>query len=177
MLDVITLTLLHTVLSIVGILSGLVVVGGLVAGRRLDGWTGLFLVTTVLTNASGFLFPFTSFLPSHGVGIVSLLLLPLVIWARYGKRLAGVWRTVFVAGSVAALYLNVFVLMVQLFRRVPAMLVAAPTQQEPVFLVTQLLILGMFVWLGRAAVRGYQAADALASVPAGTGAARSPALP
>jgi hypothetical protein len=112
---------------------------------------------TVLTNVTGFLFPFATFLPSHGVGIVSLLVLPVVLYARYGRQLLGSWRTVYVAGAVSALYLNVFVLMAQLFRRVPAMLASAPTQQEPAFLVTQLLVLGLFVWLGRAAVRGFRA--------------------
>jgi len=149
-----TFTVIHVVLSLVGIIAGLVVAGGLVAGKRLDGWTGLFLVTTVLTNVTGFMFPFTTFIASHGVGIVSLLILPVVIYARYGKQLAGGWRRVYVVGAVATLYLNVFVLVVQLFRRLPALLASAPTQQEPSFLVTQLGTLALFVWLGRAALKG-----------------------
>jgi hypothetical protein len=153
--DITTFTLIHVVLSLVGIFAGLVVVGGLVAGRRLDGWTGVFLVTTVLTNVSGFGFPFVTFLPSHGVGIISLVILPIVIAARYWKQLAGAWRGVYVVGSVLALYLNVFVLVVQLFRRLPALIVAAPTQKEPPFLVTQLVVLALFLWLGRAALRGF----------------------
>ena len=84
-----TFTLIHVVLSLVGILAGLVVAGGLVAGRRLDGWTGLFLATTVLTNVTGFGFPFVAFLPSHAVAILSLIVLCAVIVARYWKRLAG----------------------------------------------------------------------------------------
>jgi hypothetical protein len=155
--DITTFTLVHVALSIVGILAGLVVVGGLLAGKRLDGWTGLFLWTTLLTNATGFGFPFTTFIASHWVGIVSLLLLPVVFYARYGKQLAGWWRVTYVVGAVAALYLNVFVLIVQLFRRLPALLVSAPTQQEPPFVLTQLLMLGLFVWLGRAAVKGFRA--------------------
>jgi len=158
--DITTFTLIHVVLSLVGIVAGLVVAGGLVAGRRLDGWTGAFLVTTVLTNVTGFGFPFVTFLPSHAVGIVSLVLLPLVIAARYWKRLAGAWRNVYIVGAVFTLYLNVFVLLVQLFRRLPALIVAAPTQKEPAFLVTQLLVLAMFVGLGRAAVRGFPAVPA-----------------
>ncbi len=154
--NIITFTLVHVLLSIVGIIAGLVVAGGLVAGRRLDGWTGLFLATTVLTNVTGFFFPFTSFLPSHGVGIVSLLALPVVLYARYGKRLAGAWRRTYVVGAVFVLYLNVFVLVVQMFRRLPALLVSAPTQQEPSFLVTQLGTLALFVWLGRAALQGFR---------------------
>jgi len=153
---IITFTLIHVVLSMVGIVAGLVVAGGLVAGKRLDGWTGLFLATTVLTNVTGFFFPFTSFLPSHGVGIVSLLVLPVVLYARYGKSLAGAWRRVYVVGAVSVLYLNVFVLVVQLFRRLPALLASAPTQQEPAFVVTQLGTLVLFVWLGRAALKGFR---------------------
>ena len=153
--DVTTFTLIHVVLSLVGIFAGLVVAGGLVAGNRLDGWTGLFLVTTVLTNVTGFGFRFTTFMASHGVGILSLLILPIVIAARYWKHLAGGWRTVYVVGAVFTLYLNVFVLLVQLFRRIPAMLVSAPTQKEAPFLLTQLLVLALFVWLGWAAQRGF----------------------
>jgi hypothetical protein len=150
-----TFTLIHVALSLVGILAGMVVVGGLIAGQRLDGWTGLFLVTTVLTNVTGFGFPFVVFMPSHGVGILSLVVLPVVIAARYWKNLAGPWRGVYVVGAVLVLYLNVFVLVVQLFRRLPALLVAAPTQKEPPFLVTQLLTLALFIVLGRAAFKGF----------------------
>jgi hypothetical protein len=158
MFNIITFTVVHVALSLIGIVAGLVVVGGLVAGRRLDGWTGLFLATTVLTNVTGFGFPFVTFIASHGVGILSLLILPVVLYARYGKQLAGRWRGVFVVGAVMTLYLNVFVLIVQLFRRLPALLASAPTQSEPAFLVTQLVVLGMFVQLGRAAWRGFPAA-------------------
>jgi hypothetical protein len=154
--DVTTFTLLHVVLSLVGIFAGLVVVGGLVAGKQLDGWTTVFLVTTVLTSVTGFGFAFVTLLPSHVVGIISLVILPVVIVARYWKHLTGGWRTVYVVGTVLALYLNAFVLIVQLFRRVPALIVAAPTQKEPPFVVTQLLVLVLFVWLGRAALKGFR---------------------
>jgi len=153
-----TFTLIHVVLSLVGIFAGLVVAGGLVAGKRLDGWTGVFLVTTVATSVTGFGFPFVAFLPSHAVGIISLVVLAAVIVARYVKHLTGAWRGIYVWGVVLALYLNVFVLLVQLFRRLPALIVAAPKQQEPPFLVTQLVVLALFVWLGRAAVKGFRAA-------------------
>jgi hypothetical protein len=155
--DITTFTLIHVVLSLVGIFGGLVVAGGLVAGKRLDGWTGVFLVTTVLTNVTGFGFPFVTFLPSHAVGIISLVVLLIVIVARYWKHLAGAWRRVYAVGAVLALYLNVFVLLSQLFRRLPALIVAAPTQKEPPFLVTQLVVLVLFVWLGRAADSGFRA--------------------
>jgi hypothetical protein len=150
-----TFTLLHVVLSLFGIFAGLVVVGGLLAGTRLDGWTGLFLVTTALTSITGFGFPFVGFLPAHGVGVISLLILPVVFVARYRKQLTGVWRGVYVVGSVLVLYLNVFVLVVQLFRRVPALIVAAPTQKEAPFAVTQLVVIVLFIWLGIAAVRRF----------------------
>jgi hypothetical protein len=171
MFDIVTFTVVHVVLSLVGMVAGLVVAGGLVAGRRLDGWTGLFLATTALTNITGFLFPFTVFLASHGVGILSLVLLPVVLYARYGTGLAGRWRGVYVVGAVTLLYLNVFVLVVQLFRRVPALIASAPTQQEPSFLVTQLGTLVLFVWLGRAAMKGFAAATRVERMPRPTAAA------
>lgn len=151
-----TLTLIHVVLSVVGILAGLAVVGGLMAGTRLDGWLGVFLVTTVLTNVTGFFFPFRTLLPSHIVGAISLVILPVTILARYGKKLAGPWRTTFVVTAVLALYFNVFVLVVQLFQKTPGLIVIAPTQQAPAFIGTQLLLLAVFVILGRAAVRGFR---------------------
>lgn len=159
-----TFTLVHTVLSLVGILAGLVVAGGFAAGRRLDGWVGLFLVTTALTNITGFGFPFVTFLPGHAVGILSLLMLPFVLVARYVKHEVGVWRRVFVLGSVVLLYFNVFILVVQLFRRLPALLASAPTQKEPPFALTQLAVLALFLWLGRAADRAYRGEMAGATV-------------
>jgi hypothetical protein len=155
--DITTFTLIHVVLSLVGIIAGLIVAGGLVAGKRLDGWTGVFLVSTVLTNVSGFGFPFVSLLPSHIIGVLSLVVLAIVIVARYLKHLAGVWRGVYVVGVVLALFLIVFVLLAQLFLRLPALIVAAPTQKEPPFLVTQLIVLALFIWLGRAGRRGFRA--------------------
>jgi hypothetical protein len=152
-----TFTLVHVVLSLAGILAGCVVAGGLVAGKRLDGWTGVFLLTTVATSGTGFGFPFVTFLPSHAVGIISLGVLAVAMFARYAKHLAGPWRRIYVAGTVIALYLNVFVLVVQLFRRIPALIVAAPKQEEPPFVVTQLLVLALFAWLTRAAVKGFRA--------------------
>ena len=152
-----TFTLIHTLLSLVGIFAGLVVVGGLIAGKQLDGWTGLFLVTTALTSITGFGFPFVTLLPSHRVGIFSLIVLPVVLVARYWKHLTGSWRRVYVVSAVFLLYLNVFVLVVQLFLRVPALRAAAPTQEEPPFLVSQLIVVALFIALGWAAVRGARA--------------------
>ncbi len=154
---IVTFTLIHTLLSLVAIIAGLVVAGGMAGGRRLNGWTGLFLSTTVLTNVTGFFFPFIVFMPSHAVGVLSLLILPVVIAALYWKYLDGGWRRVYVVGSVVALYLNVFVLNVQLFRRFPTLLASAPTQTESPFVLTQLATLVLFIWLGRVAVKGFRA--------------------
>jgi hypothetical protein len=156
MIDITTITLVHTVISIVGIAAGLVVVGGLIAGVRIDGWTGIFLVTTVLTSVTGFFFPFTKLLASHNVGILSLIILPVVIAARYWKHLVGPWRGIYVVGSVSVLYLNFLVLITQLFRHIPALIVAAPKQTEPPFVLTQLLVLALFAWLGFAAFRRFR---------------------
>jgi len=140
-----TFTLVHVVLSLVGIASGLVVVFGLLAGKRLDGWTALFLVTTVATSVTGFGFPFDHLLPSHKVGIISLPVLAVAILARYAFHLAGGWRRIYVISAVTALYLNVFVGVVQAFRSVPALKALAPNQNEPPFLVAQLLVLVIFI--------------------------------
>jgi hypothetical protein len=137
-------TLFHVVLSLAGIGSGLVVVYGLLNSKRLDGWTALFLTTTAATSLTGFFFPVHQFLPSHGVGILSLGLLTLSIVGRYRFDLAGGWRRTYVITGVTALYLNVFVLIVQLFRRVPELKALAPTQSEPPFQVTQLFALVVF---------------------------------
>jgi len=146
-----TLTFVHVVLSLIGILSGFVVVFGLLAAKRLDAWTALFLLTTVLTSVTGFFFPFHRFMPSHGVGIVSLLVLAVAILARYGRHLVGAWRRIYAVTAVIALYLNVFVLIVQAFLKVPALKAMAPTQSEPPFLAAQLACLALFIALAIAA--------------------------
>ncbi len=142
-----TFTFVHVLLSLAGIGSGLVVVLGLLTGKRLDGWTTLFLVTTVLTSVTGFLFPFHQLLPSHKVGILSLVVLAVVILARYPFHFAGAWRRMYVVGAVIALYLNVFVAVVQAFLKVPALKQLAPTQKEPPFLAAQLVVLLVFAGL------------------------------
>src|SRR5258706_10339944 len=146
-----TFTLVHVVLSLVGIGSGFVVLYGLLVGKRLDGWTALFLVTTVATSATGFGFPFDHLLPSHKVGIVSLLVLAMAIVARYLLHLAGAWRRVYVISAVMALYLNAFVGVVQALVKVPALNALAPTQSEPPFAVAQGLVLLVFAALGSVA--------------------------
>ncbi len=141
------LTFVHVLLSLIGIGSGFVVLFGLLASRRLNGWTALFLVTTVLTSVTGFLFPFHRFLPSHGVGVISLIVLAVAIFARYTRQLAGAWRRSYVICATTALYLNVFVLAVQLFEKVPALKAMAPTQSEPPFKIAQLALLALFIVL------------------------------
>jgi K+-transporting ATPase A subunit len=140
-------TKLHVVISLIGIVSGLVVMFGLLVGRRLNGWTALFLISTVLTSVTGFLFPFHGVTPAIVVGIISLVLLAIAIVARYGRHLAGTWRWIYVVTAMTSLYLNVFVLIVQLFQKVPALKALAPTQSEPPFAVTQLVVLALFVLL------------------------------
>jgi hypothetical protein len=168
LVDLATFTLLHVAISVLGIIAGLVVVGGLLAGASLEGWTLVFLVTTILTSVTGFGFPSTAILPSHIVGGLSLVVLAVSVVARYLKHLAGVWRSTFVITAVTALYLNVFVLIVQLFAKTPALQELAPTQSEAPFAVTQALALALFVWIAWAARRGF------AAVP--TRAARAAAL-
>ena len=153
-----TFTLFHVLVSIAGIVAGCVVVGGLISGKRLDGWTGTFLVTTALTNLTGFGFPFVRLIPSYFVGALSLLILPVTAYALYGKHLEGSWRKTYVVTSVTVLYFNVFVLIAQMFAKVPAMIALAPTQKEPPFGLTQLVVLIFFVWTGRVAVRGFRSA-------------------
>lgn len=153
-LSLTVLTLLHVAISLVGIVSGLVVAAGMLAAKRFDRWTSLFLATTVATTVTGFFFPFNGFLPSHGVGIVSLVVLPWAIYARYRRSLSGWWRPTFVVASMIALYLNVFVLVVQLFLKVPALYTLAPHQTEPPFQISQLFVLASFVaWTVAAVVR------------------------
>jgi hypothetical protein len=149
-----TFTFLHVVISLVAIASGFVVVYGLLTSKRMDGWTALFLTTTVATSVTGFLFPVHHFMPSHGVGIVSLILLAFAILARYRYSLAGGWRRTYAITAVVALYLNFFVLIVQLFMKVPSLKELAPTQTEPPFQITQLVALLIFTVLAvRAAMK------------------------
>ena len=157
------LTFVHVILSLIGIFSGLVVVFGMLGAKRLDGWTGLFLITTVLTSATGFLLPAHGFMPSHAIGIISLAVLALAILARYSRHLTGAWRRTYVISAVIALYLNVFVLVVQLFRKVAALKELAPTQTEPPFAVAQLVVMIAFIVLGWIAAKKFR-------IPAATAA-------
>jgi hypothetical protein len=142
-----TFTLVHVVLSLIGIGAGLIVMFGLLSGRLRPGWNTLFLVTTVATSVTGFGFPFDHLLPSHKVGIISLVVLAVALLARYGLRLAGRWRRVYVVAAAIALYLNVFVAVTQAFLKIPALTALAPTQAEPPFAIAQLVVLALFIAL------------------------------
>lgn len=160
-----TITLIHVLISIVGLISGFIVLAGMIAGNRLDNWTHLFLATTIATSATGFLFPFQKLLPSHIVGIISLIILAVAVYARYVRNLSGRWSKVYVITATMALYFNVFVFVVQLFRRIPPLKAAAPTQTEPPFAIAQLLVLVIFVALGALATIRFSPQLAPARVP------------
>jgi hypothetical protein len=142
-------------LSLVGIASGVIVLYGMLGAKRLEGLTALFLATTVLTSVTAFFFPFTTLGPSQIVGIISLVVLAAALVALYACHLAGPWRWIYVVGAVVALYLNVFVGVVQAFRKIPALTALAPTQSEPPFAIAQLVVMAIFIVLGFMAVRRF----------------------
>jgi len=146
----------HTLISLVGISSGLVVAYGLLSAKRLDGWTKVFLWTTVMTSVTGFMLPADRILPSHIVGAISLVVLAIAFYALYDRQLAGAWRRTYVISAMTALYLNVFVLVVQLFLKVPALKALAPTQEEPPFALAQGVVLLLFLVLTIAAATRFR---------------------
>ena len=151
-------TQVHVILSLVGIVSGLIVLFGMLGAKKLDGLAALFLATTVLTSVTGFFFPVSGFMPSHAIGILSLVFLAAAVLAFYVYRLAGSWRWIYVVGAVVALYFNVFVGVVQAFRKVSFLEPLAPTQSEPPFLIAQLAVMAIFIVLGILAVRRFHPA-------------------
>ncbi len=158
-----TFTFAHVVLSLIGIFSGFVVVFGLFASKRFDGWTAIFLTSTALTSVTGFFFPFHKLLPSHVLGILSLIALAIAIPARYAFHLAGAWRRTYVITTVIAFYFNFFVLVVQLFQKVPALKALAPTQSEPPFVIAQVASLALFIVFGVVAAIRFHSERALAA--------------
>jgi hypothetical protein len=148
-------TVLHVIISLIGIFSGIVVVFGMLRSSSRKVWTAIFLSTTVLTSVTGFFFPVAGFLPSHAVGILSLIVLAFAFVALYVFHLAGAWRWIYVVSSAVALYFNVFVGVVQSFQKVAFLQPLAPTQSEPPFLVAQVVVLGLFVIAGFLAVRRF----------------------
>ncbi len=156
-----TFTFVHVVISLIGIATGIIVLFGMLGARRLPRLTAVFLATTVLTSATGFLFPFSHLLPSHVVGIISLVVLAAALFALYNNHLAGPWRWIYVVGAVVSLYLNVFVGVVQAFQKLAFLQPFAPTQSEPPFIVAQTLVLAIFVALGLLAAKRFHP-DAMA---------------
>ena len=156
-------TLFHVILSLAGIVAGFVVVYGLFTSRRLIGWTAIFLSTTLLTSITGFLFPFHKFLPSHAIGILSVIALVIAIYAYYSRRLARGWRRTYAITAVTALYFNVFVLIAQLFSKVPALRNLAPTPSAPAFKAAQSVALVAFLVLGIFATKRFLTKQALAA--------------
>jgi hypothetical protein len=150
-----TFTAVHVAISLIGIVSGLVVMYGLLASKRLDAWTGLFLLTTILTSVTGYFFPFQHLSPGHILGALSLVALAIAVIARYGKRMAGGWRATYVVSACISLYFNVFVLIAQSFMKVPPLHELAPNGSEPPFAIAQGLLLIIFVLLTIFAVKKF----------------------
>jgi hypothetical protein len=148
-------TQIHVAISVIAIAAGLVTVRGMLAARVFRAVTALFLITTMLTSLTGFLFPFHGVTPGIVIGILSVILLLAAILALYAFHLAGAWRWVYVVSSVAALWFNVFIFIVQSFEKIPVFHALAPTQSEPPFKIAQLLFLAIFVFLGIFAVRKF----------------------
>ncbi|MEZ0218719.1 hypothetical protein AB7714_14165 [Tardiphaga sp. 1201_B9_N1_1] len=153
-----TFTLLHVVVSLIGIVAGLVAMVGLLKSKPLPGWTGLFLLTTILTSVTGFFFPVEKLLPSHVIGIISLVLLAVACLALYGQKLAGPWRWIYVLTAMISLYLNVFVLVIQSFLKVPPLHALAPSvpPSEPPFAIVQGIVLVFFVVTTFLAIRKFR---------------------
>jgi hypothetical protein len=151
-----TYTLLHVIISLAGIGSGFIVMYGLLNSKRMDGWTAIFLTTTVLTNVTGFFFPFEGLKPSYILAGISLVVLAIAIWARYSRHLEGGARRTYILTAALALYFNCFVGVIQAFAKIPALHALAPTQKEPPFLVAQLVVLALFIWLTLRAAKRFQ---------------------
>ena len=151
-------TMVHVIISLIGIASGFVVLSGLLGSNRMAGMTALFLITTILTNATGFLFPFEKLLPSHIIAILSLVLLAIACLALYGMKLSGAWRWVYVLTALLSLYFNVFVLVIQSFLKIPALTALAPGNPPagPVFAVVQGVVLVFFIVVIIGAIRRFR---------------------
>ena len=149
-----TFTLIHVLISLVGIASGIIVMYGLLANQRLDRWTAVFLTTTALTSLTGFLFPFKVVTPAIKLGITSLVVLAVATVTRYLLHLT--WRKTYVIAACLALYFNVFVLVVQSFEKVPSLRAIAPTQKEPPFAIAQIAVLLFFVVLATFGVKRFR---------------------
>ena len=149
-------TAFHVLLSIVGILTGLVMAYGLLNSQPYGRWTVAFLVTTGATTLTGFLFPFHGFTPAIGVGIISTLILVLAVAARYAFQLRGFWRPTYIVSALTAFYLNCFVFVVQAFQKVPALHALAPAGSGATFSLVQGIVLLSFLVLGYLAVKSFR---------------------
>lgn len=154
-LSVANFTVLHVVISMIAIFSGFIVVGGMFSNAGLAGWTAFFLLMTILTNVTGFMFPIAGFTPALAVGTLSTLLLLVAVYAVYKERLRGSWRTVYVVTASIGLYLNVFVLIAQSFQKVSFLQPLAPHGNEPPFAIAQAVTLVAFLLLGWMALRKF----------------------
>lgn len=155
-----TFTFIHVVISLVGIMTGFIVVALMLQSAPIAGWNAFFLVSTILTSVTGYFFPFDRGLtPAHIVGALSLVALAVALFAVYGRKLAGHWRATYVVAAVFALYLNVFVAVVQSFDKFAYLKQFAPTGAGPAFAVTQALVLALFIIAGIATVRRYRPVD------------------
>jgi hypothetical protein len=156
-----TFTLVHVVISLIGIAAGFVMMFGMLGSNRMPGWTALFLATTILTSATGFLIPpllTDKLLPSHIIGILSLVLLAIACFALYGQKLSGAWRWVYVLTALISLYLNVFVLVIQSFLKIGPLHALAPGEPPsgPVFAIVQGIVLVFFVIMIIGAIRRFR---------------------
>jgi len=151
-------TLIHVLISVAGIGSGFVVLLGMLNGKRRDGWTGIFVATSLLTSLTGFLFPFEQLLPSHILGLLALTVITIALFARNVFHLAGAWRVIYVVAIAMALYFNCFAAVVQSFAKIPALKSLAPTQTEPPFLIAQSLVLAVFIVLTYLAAKRFRVA-------------------
>src|SRR5580698_10504466 len=149
---------IHVALSLIALVTGLVVLYGLLKGQARGGWTALFLATTILTSVTGFPLPPFGFDPPRAVGSLSLVLLAVAVAGYYLFHLAGAWRWIYVVTAMAALYLDAFVGVVQAFAKIPSLHELAPTQSEPPFVVAQVAVLAFFVVLGFVAARKFHPA-------------------
>ena len=170
-MSVAAFTQLHVIISLIAIISGIVVVLRMLSARLMPGMTTLFLIATVATSVTGFMFPtpvdaprvIGSLDPAKVIGLISLIFLVLAILALYSYKLAGAWRGVYVISAIIALYFNCFVLVVQSFQKIAFFHALAPTQKEPPFAVAQAILLILFVGLGIAAFKRFRP---LSRVPA-----------
>jgi hypothetical protein len=153
-----TFTAIHVLLSLISLLSGLVVLFGLLTANAMSGWTVLFLLATLATVVTGFFFPIHRFTPALGVGLLSMYILAATIAARYRFHLAGIWRPIYIVGAVTALYFNSFVLIVQAFLKIPGLRSLAPTGSDTPFLIVQGVTLAFYLVTGFLAVRAFRVA-------------------